>query len=406
MVTGPARRDRTRRHIRSLVGAGAISAVVGAAMGGTAYAASATVGCTGAGGGAAGLRAAIAHANNTVGADTIDLAPGCIYVITNQADPGDGLPVVTGTLVIHGNGATVRRSSESAFRILEVAGGGDLTLDHITVSGGSVSSSGGTTAFGGGILNTGRLTVIDSTISDNAVSGTGSSAGGGGIANNGTVSLQDTVLRRNTATATGTGSQIFAAVGGAILNRTGATMTIDDGVVSGNSAISTGSSQLFFIASAGGIGNSGTLTVDHTGINGNRVVADGANGQAGGGGISVADGLVTIADSTIAGNAATASGAGAEAHGGGVENNGQTKLTDTAVKQNVVTGPVAQGGGRGRSPDERGPAGQRPRRAHARRLPGRRGVTLRRANGPQRRPGPQPWRRRSRHRLPPRGGLG
>ncbi|MEN3313928.1 MAG: hypothetical protein V7605_162 [Acidimicrobiaceae bacterium] len=345
MATRSARRERTRRRLHTLTGAGAVAAVLGGAMAGTAYAASATVGCAGPGGGAAGLRAAITHSNNTPGADTIDLAAGCTYVLTNEANPGNGLPVVTGTLVIHGHGATVRRSSESAFRILEVATGADLTLDQITVSGGSISSSGGPTAFGGGILNSGRLTVVDSTISDNAVSGTGSSAGGGGIANNGTVSLHATVLRNNTATATGSGLQIFAAVGGAVLNRTGATMTIDDSSVVANSAISTGSSQLFFIASAGGIGNSGTLTVNRTDVNGNRAVADGANGRAGGGGISIADGVVTIADSTIAGNAATARGAGAEAHGGGVENNGQTKLTDTEVKGNLATGPVAQGGG-------------------------------------------------------------
>ncbi|HEX3393167.1 MAG TPA: hypothetical protein VHS52_01455 [Acidimicrobiales bacterium] len=344
MATRSARRDRTRRRICTLIGAGAVTAVVGGAMAGTAYAASVTVACTGPGGGAAGLRAAIAHSNHTAGADTIDLAPGCTYVLTKEANPGNGLPVVTGTLVIHGHGATIRRSSESAFRIVEVAPGADLTLDQITVSGGLVSSSGGATAFGGGILNSGQLTIIDSTISDNGVSGTGASAGGGGIANNGTLSVHDTVLRNNTATATGTGI-IFAAVGGAILNRTGATTTIDDSSVVANAAISTGSSQLFFIASAGGIANSGTLTVNRTDINGNRAVADGANGQAGGGGISIADGVVTMADSTVAGNAATASGAGAEAHGGGVENNGQTKLTDTEVTGNVATGPVAQGGG-------------------------------------------------------------
>jgi len=327
----------------SLIGTGAVTAVAGAAMAGTAYAASITVACAGPGGGTAGLRAAITKSNSTAGADTIDLAGGCTYILADEQTPGNGLPVVTGTLVIHGNGATVRRSSEVAFRILEVAAGGDLTLDDITVSGGAASSSGGPTAFGGGILNSGRLTVVDSTISNNAVSGTGSSAGGGGIANNGTVILRNTLLRRNTATATGT--QIFAAVGGAILNRTGATMTIDDSTVVANSATATGSSPLFFIASAGGIGNSGTLSVNRTVINANSAVADGANGQAGGGGISVADGVVAIADSTIAGNTASARGPGAAAHGGGVENNGQTKLTGTEVKDNLATGPIAQGGG-------------------------------------------------------------
>jgi len=344
MATRSARRAGTRRCIRGLIGAWATTAVVAsAAVAGTASAAAATVACGGPGGGAAGLIAAIAHANSTAGADTIELAGGCTYVLRAEDNPGNGLPVITGTITVHGHGATITRSSESAFRVLEVAPGADLTLDRVTVSGGALSLS-GPTAFGGGILNSGLLTVTDSTISDNSVRGTGSSAGGGGIANNGVVRLRNTVLRNNTASATGT-QTIFAAVGGAVLNRTGATMTIADSVIEANSALATGSSPLFFIASGGGIGNTGTLAIDSSQLKGNRAVANGAHGQAGGGAISIADGTVTIAKSTIAGNTATATGAGASARGGGVENNGRTKLTDTVVKGNLVSGPTAQGGG-------------------------------------------------------------
>jgi len=313
-----------------------------AGMAGTAHAATISVACGGPGGGSSGLIAAIDQANSTAGADTINLAGGCSYVLAAEQNPGNGLPVVTSEVTIHGHGATIRRSSATAFRILEVAPGAQLAVDDVTIAGGAVSLS-GPTAFGGGILNSGLLTVANATISDNSVSGTGSSAGGGGIANNGTAKVTNTLLRRNTASATGT--QIFAAVGGALINRSGATMTVDNSVVIENSATSRGSSELLFIASAGGIGNTGTLAVNGTQIKGNTVLVDGAKGQAGGGGVSIGDGTATITGSKIDGNTATAIGPGASAHGGGLENNGRTGISRTDVTGNNATGPTAQGGG-------------------------------------------------------------
>jgi len=330
------------RRVRSILGAGALSVAMTAALAGTAHAGTTSVACGGPGGGTPGLIAAITASNGSVGADTIDLAAGCTYVLGAEHNPGNGLPVITGPLTIAGHGAAIRRSSATAFRILEVAPGGDLAVDHATIAGGSIALS-GPTAFGGGILNSGRLAVTNSTISDNTVSGTGSSAGGGGIANNGTATITDTVLRNNRASATGT--QIFAAVGGALINRAGATMTVQGSIVAGNSAMSKGSSDVLFIASAGGIGNTGTLVVDGTQITGNQVVADGTRGQGGGGGVSIGDGTATISGSRIVGNTVTATGDGASAHGGGLENNGRTKIIKTDVKANRAAGPTAQGGG-------------------------------------------------------------
>jgi len=311
-------------------------------MTGVARADTSAVSCGEPDGGASGLVAAVDHANDSPGPDIIDLASGCTYLLTAASAPGNGLPVVTGRLTIRGHGATIERSSASPFRILEVSPSGNLTLDDVTVAGGAVSLA-GPTAFGGGILNGGLLTVTRSTIRDNEVSGSGSSAGGGGIANNGTVILRDTVLRNNKASATGT--QIFVAVGGAVLNRTGASMSIEAGRVVGNTAVARGASDLFFIAAAGGIGNSGTLTVSDTRIAGNRSIAVGARGQANGGGMSASDGTVTVAGSDIKGNTASASGDGAAAHGGGLENFAGTKLSSTTVRENRASGPTARGGG-------------------------------------------------------------
>ncbi len=328
------------RRTAILVTAALASPVV---MGGGAGAETLTVACEGPGGGGAGLVSAIDQANATAGADTIDLVPGCAYVLTAAASPDTGLPVVTGQLAIQGHGATIRRSgSAPRFRIFEVAASGELGLDEVTVTDGVVALS-GPLALGGGILNSGLLTVTDSSIRNNEVRGSGSSAGGGGIANNGTVILRDTVLRDNRARATGT--QIFSAVGGAVLNRTGATMTIEGSTIAENRAVSRGETGPFFIAAAGGIGNTGTLSVNDTRIVGNRAVAEGPGGQASGGGMSVADGTVTVTGGDLQGNTAVAGGEGAGARGGGLENSGRTILAGVAVRANRASGPLAQGGG-------------------------------------------------------------
>lgn len=340
-VLAPGRREARRQHVLRVAVAG--STLAGFLAGtGPAGADTVSVACGGPGGGAAGLVDAISQANGRAGPDTIDLTAGCTYVLTSAVSADNGLPVVTGQLTVRGHGATVKRGAAAAFRILEVAPGAEVALDQIAVVGGLVSLS-GPTAFGGGILNGGTLTVTRSEIRDNEVKGTGSSAGGGGIANNGTATLDDTVLRGNRASATGTA--IFAAVGGAVLNRDAGTMTITGGAVLDGTAVSRGSSPFIFIASAGGVGNSGAITVSDTRIAGNRAAAVGLRGQAGGGGMSVANGTVTLTGSAVHGNTAFATGEGAAAHGGGLENSGQTKLVATPVRDNRVSGPVAQGGG-------------------------------------------------------------
>ncbi|MDQ6797191.1 MAG: hypothetical protein M3011_04035 [Actinomycetota bacterium] len=113
----------SRRWVQTLVGATAVAAMMTAGMAGTAQAATISVACGGSGGGSGGLIAAINLANNTAGADTIDLAAGCTYVLAVEQSPGNGLPVITSEVTIHGNGATIRRASAAAFRILEVAPG-------------------------------------------------------------------------------------------------------------------------------------------------------------------------------------------------------------------------------------------------------------------------------------------
>ena len=137
--------------------------------------------------------------------------------------PGDGLPVITGHVVLSGaHNTAIRRRAAAQFRLFEVAAGGSLSLTSITVDGGS------TTATGGGILNAGTL-VLSQTVFTNNTAGNG-----GALANSagGTMRVSDSEFERNTTTGVGGGAVINFAdltVAGSVLSRN--TAPINGGAV-------------------------------------------------------------------------------------------------------------------------------------------------------------------------------
>jgi hypothetical protein len=146
------------------------------------------------------LVAAINHANS-LGFATLHLSAGCDYVLTSAAEPGNGLPTITGTIVATGGRGTEisRGSSAPLFRIFNVAAGGHLTLGSVTLTGGSVGGQ------GGAIQNAGTLFLRNVTLTGNAASN------GGGLANiaGGEATVSGSSLVDNHANAVG---------GGAIIN--------------------------------------------------------------------------------------------------------------------------------------------------------------------------------------------
>jgi hypothetical protein len=126
-----------RNHFLLAVGAcmGTLMPVVTA---GVAQAATSAVTC----GDPARLVSAITAANNAGSPTTINLAGRCLLTTpATTAGPTaqgqDGLPIITGDVTIVG-GTIARKQAVSTplFRILEVAGGGKLTLRGVTVTGG------------------------------------------------------------------------------------------------------------------------------------------------------------------------------------------------------------------------------------------------------------------------------
>src|SRR5215831_2805814 len=196
-----------------------------------------------------------------------------------------GLPRITSQINIEGNGAIIARQANApAFGLIDVRGNfdglgsrvnpGDLTLQNVTLSGGS--------SFGG-LSNDGTLTIKNSTISGNT---------GRGVNNN-----------NYRAALTIENSTISGNAGGGVHNYYG-TLTVANSTISGNTSNFGG----------GGLDNSaGTVSVTNSTISNNT-------GSVGGGvsnslGYYGGTGSVTITNSTISGNRAN--------RGGGVYNVGR-----------------------------------------------------------------------------------
>jgi hypothetical protein len=151
------------------------------------------------------------------GTDTIVLPANATVTLTNVSDNTygpTGLPPVTSRITIEGNGAVIaRQGSAAAFGLMAVKNSGDLTLQSVTLSGGSSSGN------GGGVINRGKLTIEESTISGNTAD-----FGGGVSSDSGTLTIDNSTVSGNTA-----------SVGGGVDNVDGQ-LTITNSTISGNSA--------------------------------------------------------------------------------------------------------------------------------------------------------------------------
>ena len=124
---------------------------------------------------------------------------------------------------------TITGGTDSGFGGAGINTSGNLTLSGVAITNNTASN--GTFGAGGGIFNTGTLSILDSTISNNSATG----LGGGGILNSGAATIVDSTLADNTAVNAFYG-------GGAILNSGSMTIvstTIADNTVSGGAQGST-----------------------------------------------------------------------------------------------------------------------------------------------------------------------
>jgi len=256
--------------------------------------------------GAGTLRQAIFDA---LPGDTINFALSGFF--SNEIDLTSDELVINKNVTIDGPGAdrlTIRGSS-SGFRIFHVAPA------SVTVSISGVTIQFGNALNGGGILNTGTLTIVDCAIDSNI---------GGGIANSGTLTVTNSIV---------SGNQLNNAQSshGAGIANTG-TVTLTSSTISGNS---TRSAESY----GGGIANTGVLTIASSTIWANETTygfQQGDGGQSSGGGIANFDGgTLTITNSTVSGNHSYQIHT-SQSSGGGIANFGGATLmiTNSTVSGN------------------------------------------------------------------------
>lgn len=295
------RRQVRRCHgFRIAVAVALPAAAVGGLAGTSAAAPTAAVPCA-----VSSLISAISTANTAPAGGSITLASGCVYTLTsanNTTDGGTGLPVITGHVSVTGS-ATIARSAAAgtaAFRIFDVASGGSLALNSVTLSNGLADDG---VNGGGAIFSRGSLTVTRATFSGNsspAMTGTS----GGAINSGGSLTVSLSTFTGNTAQE-----------GGGIFNQstTGAA-TVTDSTFTGNTATIFGGGAL---VTADGTTN---LTRDTF----SRNIA---TGSAGGGAIDN-DATVNVTDSTFTGNTAGSNG------GGAVQNFGTATISWSTLSAN------------------------------------------------------------------------
>jgi predicted outer membrane repeat protein len=266
--------------------------------------------------GSGSLRQAILDANANPGADTIT------FGVTGTVTLASPLPAVTDTLTISGPGASsLTISGNNANQVLQIGGGITVGVADVTIANGSSS------VYGGGIYNSGTLT-----LSNSAVSGSSAGSYGGGIYNSGTLTLANTTVSGNTS----------GADGGGIFNDGGGTLNASTSTISGNAA-----------GTGGGLWNASYAAANLT-----NVTFSGNSGTFGGGGAILNNGPNTlyVAKSTFTGNSAptfkgggiysggsaivvesTFSGNSAGDSGGAINNVGPMSITNSTFYGNSAT---------------------------------------------------------------------
>jgi hypothetical protein len=276
----------------------------------------------------AGLIAAITAANSSPAPNTINLASAGTYTLTAVDNGVNGLPAITNSMTINGNGATIQRSSAAGtpdFRFfLVLTTTGTVTFSGLTLSNGTGTGPASDNVLGGAISNrnSGTVNVISCVIFGNSANY------GGGLENvDGTLNVINSTISGNSIRpSTDDLCGTCGGTGGGIHNGQG-TVNITNSTISGNSARGGG----------GMISFNGTVNVTNSTISGNTATDVG-------GGINHFGGIMNVTNSTISGNAAANAGGIQEVEGAtlifhnsiialNTASNGRHDLTGTATSQ-------------------------------------------------------------------------
>ena len=291
------------------------------------------------------LIADINAANTNGGANTITLtaATTAPYVLT---EAGFGIRAKD-TLTIIGNGDTIERSTAAGtpiFRLFYVNAGGSLTLENLTIQGGSATQpvfsnevplSVAIGNDGGAIFDQGALTLSGVTVQDN------SAASGGGICSyGGSVTLEGgSIVQNNTAEGLPAGDHTNALpnIGGG-LYANGGTVTVTNAALDNNDCAGViGYGGVDYDGEGGGMyAYECTVTMTNATLNNNSVgpflIGEGR-------GLYARGGTVTMTNSTVDNNS-----------GGRYGNGGGLCLSPAAIRVSIsatLTNCTVQGNSAG-----------------------------------------------------------
>lgn len=298
------------------------------------------------------LRSAVIAANANPGSEIV-LMHGATYTLTATAV--GALHITANTTIDYGSvicsfncPATIKGGAGWTDRILLISNNANVQITGVTIRDGNLT---GGTCGGGIYLNTGNLTLTNSTVTNNMTS-----SDGGGICGTGIFTLNNTNVVSNTAGGFGGGvyaiagkitlnstnvvSNTAGSNGGGINNASGMLTITNSSIVNNTSGTNAGgvynNRELVVMSStisdnrtatnAGGIYNIGTLTMTNSTLSGNK-----ANVTAGGLFNST---TTTLNNVTIANNTADDDNNGT-GYGGGVSNLGTLNLMNTLIGTNI-----------------------------------------------------------------------
>ncbi|MEM7772768.1 MAG: right-handed parallel beta-helix repeat-containing protein [Cyanobacteria bacterium P01_A01_bin.37] len=259
------------------------------------------------------LRQAILDANSLNGADLITFDPtlnGQTITLTSSE------LLITDDVTIDGDindddnpDITIERNAGAAnFRIIKVDDGDDasdktIQLEGLTITGGNLVIENGS-----GISNKENLTLLNSTVRNNTITGYKGSGSG---------------MYHSTGTLTVSSSTISGNSRDGIYSRNGKVLSVENSTITNN-------------AGTGLYNRYGELIVDASTITNN---ANEVNSNVFGGGISAIDADLTITNSTISGNSS--------ATGGGILSNGLTNRIDLTITNSTISNNKASNVGGG-----------------------------------------------------------
>jgi hypothetical protein len=263
--------------------------------------------------------------------NTNDSGPGSLRDAVAAASDGDTIDAtgVSGTILLTSGGLQINHNVT-----INGPGAGNLAVNgqgtfgvftnlasNVTISGFTITKGG---PYWGAIHNFGGLTLSDSIITDSVAS-----FGGGGIYSNGTLTVMNSTISGNSVTGVGG----FGSGFGGGISSFGGTVTVINSTISNNKATCRG----------GGInmnGSFGQLTVTNSTISGN-FTGSGSECEGGliaGGGIYFLGAMLTVTNSTISGNLAFTGGSLFNDSGG------TAQIGDTILNAGASGGTIANSG--------------------------------------------------------------